>query len=160
MSNNCGCQGAGGASSIDGVPNQNPAAQSGGGSGGQDMSDSKPTVIPPAAGQTAGGSTGGSTGGSAGESAPTLTPSSGIGSGAGGGQTTWLGDKRVSALWGINQNRNSWVYITGIGWKKLANNSDSAVVALTALAAHAKLKQTNYTYREEADGMINETYVW
>jgi hypothetical protein len=156
MSNNCGCQGAGGASSIDGVPNQNPAAQSGGGSGGQDMSDSKPTVIPPAAGQTAGGSTGGS----AGESAPTLTPSSAIGSGAGGGQTTWLGDKRVSALWGINQNRNSWVYITGVGWKKLANNSDSAVVALTALAAHAKLKQTNYTYREEADGMIHETYVW
>ncbi len=76
------------------------------------------------------------------------------------GVTAWVGDKRVNALWGINQNRNSWVSVAGIGWKKLANNSDTAVVALTTLAAHARLMQSSYNYREEADGMIHECYVW
>ena len=77
-----------------------------------------------------------------------------------GGIATWLNNKRVARLWGINQNRNSWVYVTGVGWKRLANNSDTAVVALTTLAASAKFTQTNYNYREEADHMIYETYVW
>lgn len=114
------------------------------------MSETIPTQSPPSSGVsvTAGA-----------DSAPSLLPSAAL-SVSGGGITAWLGDKRVSALWGINQNRNSWVYIVGVGWKKLANNSDSAVVALTMLAAHAKQSQTNYSYREEADGMIHETYVW
>lgn len=73
---------------------------------------------------------------------------------------TWLNNKKVGGLWSIAQNRNSWVFITGVGWKKLANNSDSAVVALTQLSAHARLTQSNYNYREEADGMIHELYVW
>jgi hypothetical protein len=72
----------------------------------------------------------------------------------------WISDTRVAALWSINQNRNSWVYIEGKGWRKLANNSDSAIVAFSTLAAHAKLLHTSYSYREEADGMIHETYVW
>jgi len=72
----------------------------------------------------------------------------------------WVQDTRVAALWSINQNRNSWVYVQGTGWRKLANNSDSAIIAFSTLAAHAKLLNTSYTYREEADGMIHETYVW
>ena len=58
--------------------------------------------------------------------------------GAGAGVTAWLNDKRITGLWSINQNRNSWVYVNGIGWKKLANNSDSAIVALSMLSAHAR----------------------
>lgn len=72
----------------------------------------------------------------------------------------WLNDKRISALWAINENRNSWVHIGGVGWKKLANNSDSAIVALTYLASHAKQLNCRVDYREEADGMIREIYVW
>src|SRR5262245_45861058 len=89
-----------------------------------DMSEQKPTLIPPSH-ATSGGS-GGS--GGAGTAAPSLTP--GALAGSSGGITVFNSDKRVSGLWSINQNRNSWVYITGIGWKRLANNSDSAVVAL------------------------------
>jgi hypothetical protein len=63
-------------------------------------------------------------------------------------------------LWAINQNRNSWVYITGVGWKRLSDSSDSAVVALTMLSAHAKNGQTPYNYREEADAKIHEIYAW
>jgi hypothetical protein len=115
------------------------------------MTEQKPTLIPPAGGT--------STTTRAGDAKPSLTPSALTGA-ATAGLTAWNGDKRVGALWSINQNRNSWVFITGVGWKKLANNSDSAVLALTMLAAHAKQTQTNYSYRDEADGMIHETYVW
>jgi hypothetical protein len=72
----------------------------------------------------------------------------------------WLADKRVSALWSINQNRNVFMGVTGVGWKKLANNSDSAIVALTVLASHARSTQSRIDYREEADGMVHECYVW
>jgi hypothetical protein len=76
------------------------------------------------------------------------------------GASTWQNNKKFNALWSINQNRNSWVGVEGIGWKKLANNSDSAIVALTMLASHARQKGSIVNYREEADGMIYEMYVW
>jgi hypothetical protein len=119
------------------------------------MTDSMPTQEPPSASL---GGEGQGTGG-AGEAMPTLLPSA-AGVSSSGGVAAWLNDKRVTALWVINQNRNSWAFISGVGWKKLANNSDTAVVALTMLAAHAKQSQTNYSYRDEADGMIHESYVW
>jgi hypothetical protein len=72
----------------------------------------------------------------------------------------WLNDKRVNATWCINQNRNAYVAIVGVGWKKLANNSDSAIVALNMLGTHARQMNSPMNYREEADGMIHEMYVW
>ncbi len=120
--------------------------------GGNAMSDAMPTQEPPAT------SVSDAITGSA-DAAPTITPD-GVGTTTEGGIAAWLNNKRVGGLWSINQNRNAWVYVTGVGWKKLANNSDTAVVALTILAASAKLTQTNYNYREEADHMIHETYVW
>lgn len=72
----------------------------------------------------------------------------------------WLNDKRISATWCINQNRNVYVAVTGVGWKKLANNSDSAIVALNMLGTHARQMNSPVNYREEADGMIREMYVW
>jgi len=76
------------------------------------------------------------------------------------GITAWQNNKRINRLWSINQNRNSWVGVSGIGWKKLANNSDSAIVALTMLGAHAREKGSYVRYREERDRMIHEMYVW
>jgi hypothetical protein len=72
----------------------------------------------------------------------------------------WNSDKRVQGLWSINQDRNSWVYLSDVGWKKLANSSDTSIVAMTALAAHARQMQSRIDTREEADGMIYEIYVW
>jgi len=99
--------------------------------------------------------------GAAQESAPTrVPPGQAAAITADGGVTGWLGDKRVSALWSINQTRNSWVGIAGVGWKKLSNVSDSAIVAMTILGSNAKQTQTRFDYREEADGMIHEIYLW
>ena len=76
------------------------------------------------------------------------------------GVTAWLSNKKINGLWSINQNRNTWIGVSGVGWKKLANNSDSAIVALTMLSAHALEKGSVVNYREESDGMIHEIYVW
>jgi hypothetical protein len=74
--------------------------------------------------------------------------------------TVWQYGKKINALWSINENRNSWVGVTGVGWVKLANNNDTAIVALTMLGADAKLTQGTVNYRQESDGMIHEIYVW
>jgi hypothetical protein len=94
--------------------------------------------------------------------APSATPpprkAAAIG-GAGAG-TVWNNSQLVNALWSINEDRNSWVGIQGTGWVKLSTNSDTGIVALTMLAAHAKQLQTIVNYRVEDDGMIHEIYAW
>lgn len=94
--------------------------------------------------------------------APTAEPpaadtTGGIG---GVGASVWVNGKKINALWAINQNRNSWVGVAGVGWAKLANNSDSAIVAFTILGANARQTQGTVNYRQEADTMIHEMYVW
>jgi hypothetical protein len=70
----------------------------------------------------------------------------------------WQRNQRVTGLWG--KDRNFWVAIRGIGWKKLANASDSANLTLTLLATQALQTDRPVDYREDADGMIHEIYVW
>ncbi len=50
--------------------------------------------------------------------------------------------------------------VAGVGWAKLANNSDSAIVAFTTLGANARQTQGFVSYRQEADNMVHEMYVW
>jgi hypothetical protein len=95
--------------------------------------------------------------------APTAEPpSAGETGGAIGavGASVWVNNKKINALWAINENRNSWVGVAGVGWVKLANNSDSAIVAFTMLGANAKQTQGNVNYRQESDNMLHEMYVW
>ena len=151
MSNDCNCNKTNAAaSSADARPDLAlPGAAT---SGDTTMSDSIPTQVPSSSSLSASSA-------SSSDAAPSFDPASSV-QAASGGDTVWNNDKRAAALWSINQNRNSWVYVNGVGWKKLANNSDSAIVALTILASNAKQSQTTYTYRDEADGMIHESYVW
>ena len=74
--------------------------------------------------------------------------------------STWVQNVAVNALWSINQNRNSWAAFAGQGWQKFANNSDSAIMAFTTLASHARVAQGPTSYRAESDGMVHEIYVW
>lgn len=90
---------------------------------------------------------------------PTELPPSAAESQEGFGASTWHSNKKITALWSIDQNRNSWIHITDVGWKQLADNSDSAVVALTTLGAQAK--QMNATVNVYEDGgKITQIYVW
>jgi len=93
--------------------------------------------------------------------APTGTPPRKHGVAATGrAGTVWNNSQLVNALWSINEDRNSWVGIQGVGWVKLSTNSDSGIVALSMLMAHAKQLQTIVNYRMEDDGMIHEIYAW
>src|SRR4029077_5066996 len=105
-----------------------------------------------------------SSGASGAAAAPTAEPpaaiAAGEGEGGGIGASVWVNNKKINALWAIAENRNSWVGVAGVGWVKLANNSDSAIVALTMLGANARQTQGNVNYRQESDNMIHEMYVW
>jgi hypothetical protein len=76
------------------------------------------------------------------------------------GVSTWQSNKNVDGLWTINQDGNSWMGVAGIGWKKLAHANETSLVALTMLAGHARATNATINYREEADGMVHEIYVW
>ena len=130
------------------APSADPPQQAGGGAG---AGESRPSNEPPQ-------SVSESSGAGAGNTAPSLIPES---EGARTeGITAWQNDKRITGLWTINETRNSWVYVTGIGWKKLSNTVDSATVALTMVSGSARQTNTPVNYRDEADGMIHEIYVW
>ena len=98
-----------------------------------------------------------------GAGAPTAEPPAAAvsdGAASGIGASVWVSNKKINALWSINENRNSWVGVAGVGWVKFANNSDSAIVAFTMLGANARHTQGLVSYRQEADNMIHEMYVW
>lgn len=78
----------------------------------------------------------------------------------GEGNMAWINTKKVTGLWSINQDKNSWANIAGIGWKKLSTASSSGNVALTILMSHAREKNSNINYRDESDNQIHEVYVW
>jgi len=75
------------------------------------------------------------------------------------GASTW-GSQKVTGMWTINENKNSWVALTNAGWVKLSNASDPGISTMMMLAASAKETQTAFNYRQESDNMIHEIYVW
>jgi len=72
----------------------------------------------------------------------------------------WVTNKKVNALWNINQNRNVWACFEDVGWRRLAANYDTTIMAFTMLTASAKQTQALTNRREEADNQVHELYVW
>lgn len=77
-----------------------------------------------------------------------------------GGIAAWHNTKKITALWSNSSNRNSYISVPGLGWKKLCNANDSCVVSMTMMAAHAEQTNANVNIRIEADGLVHEIYVW
>jgi hypothetical protein len=71
----------------------------------------------------------------------------------------WQNGKKFNGLWAINEKRNAWARVPGIGWRKLANNHDSVTMVMMVMAAHAKGHNRNVNFREDGK-MIKEMYVW
>jgi len=74
--------------------------------------------------------------------------------------TTWQSQKNIVNQWTINQDRNSWIGVAGIGWQKLSTASDSGCVALSMISGNALITKASVSYRTEADGMVHEIYVF
>lgn len=73
---------------------------------------------------------------------------------------TWRSGLTVSAMWSINETRNAWMHVTGLGWRRLHNGRDGSFMALVALAGQARQTGRQIAFREEADGMVYEIYLW
>lgn len=73
---------------------------------------------------------------------------------------TWHRGKRITGLWSINQNRNVWINLSSVGWRKLANSSDSGIVALNMVASHARQTSRSVDAYEDDKQQIKEIYVW
>ena len=69
-------------------------------------------------------------------------------------------DKRVSALWCNRSPRNAWMHVTGIGWKRLSPANDSSWNAMVLLATQARQTGCRIDYRDEADGLVHEIFLW
>jgi hypothetical protein len=93
------------------------------------------------------------------EAAPTLEPPTEVLEAEAIG--VWQSNKNVNSLFATGALRNSWMHIVSPSvWRKFAPVSDSGVTAMTMLAAHARDRNRPVKYREEADGLVHEMYVW
>jgi hypothetical protein len=93
-------------------------------------------------------------------SGPTLAPPTAAAETAGEITATWRTNVKIDALWSIDETRNAWVRVVGLGWRKIYNGRDGAFQALLTLAAQARQTNRPSNLREEADGMIYEIYLW
>ena len=71
----------------------------------------------------------------------------------------WTYDKTVSATWCVNETRNAWMLVDGVGWKKIFNGTDGAFTALVTLAAQARQTGHRISFREDG-GLVREIYLW
>ncbi len=73
----------------------------------------------------------------------------------------WQMDKKVTGLYRTCGNdRNAWMHLEGIGWRKFMETSDSAIMAFNIIAAHAKTTNKTVNYYEGDDGKVNTLYVF
>jgi hypothetical protein len=96
-------------------------------------------------------------------SGPTLEPpvtAAGATTGEAAATATWRTNVTIDALWSVDETRNAFMHVVGLGWRKVYNGRDGAFQALVLLASQARQTGRPCNLREEADGMIYEIYLW
>lgn len=135
-----------------------------------DVLDERPTELPPGDAGAATATTGGVSAPTlltpavvesalAAERAPTLTGPSSVATEDRVTAATCRSGQ-VTALWSVDEARNAWMQVSGVGWRKLYNGRDGAFTALLILASQARQTGRTIQFREEADGMVYEIYLW
>jgi hypothetical protein len=95
--------------------------------------------------------------GTASLTAPSLRPG---GAGDVAVSATWQPNVHVVGLWSINEDRNCWAYLDTVGWRNLSGTSESGLVSMNMLAAHAYQQGSIAHCYEGDDGRISQLYVW
>jgi C1A family cysteine protease len=72
--------------------------------------------------------------------------------------TTWLENQRITGLWTNNQARNGWLYVDGLGWRRIASDSDGATIQLLVLAAAARVANRPVRLQIESS-IVKQIYV-
>jgi C1A family cysteine protease len=70
----------------------------------------------------------------------------------------WRNNLQVRGLWTNESDRNAWVYLNGVGWRKIAANDDQITLSMLAelIAAKAAARPVNVF---DDGGTINQLYV-
>lgn len=73
-------------------------------------------------------------------------------------ETMWLNNVLVQGAWAIDQDRNAWVYLSGVGWRKITTDNDNIFYNMLSqlLAAKAAGRPVN-AYEDQ--GVIKQIYV-
>jgi C1A family cysteine protease len=71
----------------------------------------------------------------------------------------WQNNKRVVGLWTIDQDRNAWACIDGIGWKRVSFDNDNVFFDMLNLLVMAKAANRPINYYE-LGGVIKQVYVF
>jgi C1A family cysteine protease len=74
-------------------------------------------------------------------------------------ETGWLNNVKVVGLWAINEDDNAWVYIAGIGWRKIAPDNINITVDILTELASAKAGARPCNIYQDA-GVIKQVYVF
>lgn len=75
----------------------------------------------------------------------------------------WQYGKKITGLWTNYQNVNAWVWVSGLGWRKLTNPDDDVTNAMLIIATGAKSSGWSVDFREVGTGgniEIHEMYAW
>lgn len=94
------------------------------------------------------------------EAAPTLDPAGAATGSSADGIGLWQSNKQVDATYATYAARFSWMHVANGPWRRFSPVSDSGVAALALLAAHARDRGRPVNFREEADQLVHEMYVW
>jgi len=74
-------------------------------------------------------------------------------------ETVWVKNARINGLWAINQDRNAWAHVGGLGWRKISPDNDNIFFDMLAQLAAAKAGDRPVNFRQEK-GVIKELYVF
>ena len=72
----------------------------------------------------------------------------------------WNNSKKVVQTWGKAQDKNAWLNISDLGWRRIRDVNESSMLAILLIGAHARDKGTIVNVRTEADNKIYEIYAW
>lgn len=74
-------------------------------------------------------------------------------------ETGWQNNKKILGLWAINQDRNAWVYVQDLGWRKIAADNDNIFFdMLTQLATAKSANRPVNVYQQSS--IITQVYVF
>lgn len=74
-------------------------------------------------------------------------------------ETGWIRDCRIIGLWAINQDRNAWVYVNNLGWRRICFDNDNIFLDMLAQLIAAKAASRRVDFRQE-NAVIKEIYVF
>lgn len=72
----------------------------------------------------------------------------------------WNNSKKVVQTWGKAQDKNAWLNISDLGWRRIRDANESSMIAILLIGAHARDKGSIVNVRTESDNKVYEIYAW